>query len=43
MIITRKEIPFVNLKDKVVGITSGCFGLFHFLLLEVFGKMQGSM
>lgn len=34
MIITRKEIPFVNLKDKVVGITSGCFDLFHFYHLR---------
>lgn len=34
MIITRKEIPFVNIQDKVVGVTSGCFDLFHFYHLR---------
>lgn len=34
MIITRKEIPTLNLEGKVVGVTSGCFDLFHFYHLR---------
>lgn len=34
MIITKSDLPNLDLKGKVVGITSGCFDLFHFYHLR---------
>lgn len=34
MIITKSDLPNLDLKGKVVGITSGCFDLLHFYHLR---------
>ena len=34
MIITNNEIKLLNLNDKVIGITSGCFDLLHYYHLR---------
>lgn len=34
MIITKSDLPNLDLKGKIVGITSGCFDLLHFYHLR---------